>query len=237
MNTSNRLYLYSVHAPVPFVDGDRPPLCVERLTKRNLEGTAVLAALAFSAPNPPRLCWNESGSWLELPLALIPTMFVDEQDFLDAIPSIQQWLYEWSGSADRAPVLTPEWATTRDVSPEAVKRFAQGLETHLATTTTIRIEFCNSDGKPFLLKIPAKAALALPPPMPDDSVELQVASKELAHKYALPSGREIVILMDEKSDEIEIGSEPLHADPRRIRSKPVIHVKRMRALSVDRARG
>lgn len=232
MNAPNRLHLYSKPAEAPLAEGQRPPLCIEQLVRRDLQGAAILAALAFSAHKLPRICWDESRGWLELPLQLISPMFVGAQDFLDALPSIQRWIDAWSGSADRAPDLTPDWATTRDAGPETVRHFSQGLEKRLSKTTTRSIEFCDGGGRPVFLNIPATAALTLPPASPNDGAELQVVSKERALKFALRTGRAVIIPMVDKCGEIEIGSELLHVDPRRLRSREVIHVKRMRALSI-----
>lgn len=233
MNASNRLYIYSKPSERLLAEGARPPLRVEALFGRDLKGAVTLAMLAFSLNEKPRFCWNDSRGWLELPNTLIEAIFSGAQDFLRALPSVQEWLTNWSKSDSRAPDLTPDWATSRNVSSAVVKEFSRGLVRQLSIATSRSVAFCDYNGAESNLVVPAKASLTLPPTASDDAKELYVVSKEQALKFVLPTGREVLLPIKKETPRIEIGSEPLLVDPRRFQKKQVTHVKRIRTFPFD----
>lgn len=227
---NNRLYIYAKPTERQWADGEYPPVRVDLLTRWDLHGAATLATIAFSLTDLPRFCWDGSRGWLELPYTLMPTMFPDAQDFINAIPRIQAWLYGWSESAARAPDLSPDWATARKVARATVEEFSKGLERQLARPASRSIGFCDANGTEVRLFVPARAALSLPPIITDDASILQVARKERTLKLALATGREVMMPIGALSSTIDIDSAPLLVDPRRLRTKPVTHVKRVWSL-------
>lgn len=227
---NNRLYMYSQPTEWLWADGEYPPVRDDLLIRLDLHGAATLAAIAFSLDELPRFCWDPSHGWLELPHTLMPAIFFDAHDFINAIPSIQAWLQEWSESAARSPNLSPDWATTRGVAPEAVKNFARGLEHQLAMSTCRRITFCDPDGTDAMLNIPSRAALSLPPVVAEDTAVLDVEAKEQTLKHVLPTGGDVMIPIGALSPTMELASVPRLIDPQRLRKKTVTHVKRVRSL-------
>lgn len=233
MSSSNMLYIYSKPAERLLTEGERPPLRVEQLMRRDLKGAVTLAMLAFSLNEKPRFCWNDSHGWLELPHTLMSAIFSDAQDFLSALPSIQDWLTNWSKSDNRAPNLTPDWAVSRNTSSAVVYEFSRILLQQLSMATSRSVAFCDYSGAESMLVVPARASLTLPPKAFDDAKELYVVSKEQALKFVLPTGREVLLPIMKETPKIEVGSKPLLVDPRRFQKKQVTHVKRIRTFPTD----
>lgn len=226
----NRLYLYSQPTERLWADGEHPPVRVDLLQRLDLHGAAVLAAIAFALSEQPHFRWDGARGWLELPQTLMPAIFSDAQDFLSAVPSIQAWLHEWSQSAARAPDLSPDWAAVRKAGPAAVNEFSKSIASQLSKATRRCIALCDYNGAETALNVPARATLSLPPMVSNDNSVLHIARKERTLKLALATGREVLMPAGALSPTIAIGSSPLLVDPRRLRKKPVTHVKRVRSL-------
>ena len=192
----NRLYLYKGPATYLLGEDEHPPLRIDLLHRIDLECAAALAKIAFSLNEPPPMCWDDSAGWLELPRPLVPTIFRNATDFLDALPGIQAWINSWSASDARAPDLFPDWAMVRNTAPETVDRFSNAIQSNLSGPKRRSICFVYADGRDAVLNIPSRAALCLPPaPIASTSV-LIVERKEEAITLILQTGREVLALID-----------------------------------------
>lgn len=227
---NRRIYIYVKPIERLLADGERPPVRIDPLMRLDLHGIATLTAIAFSLTELPRFCWDEARGWLELPGIRMPGIFSDAQDFISAIPDIQAWMHEWSESASRAPDLSPSWATARNATAAAVKEFSKGLESQLSRSKSRSLVCCDASGTEAVLNVPAKAMLSLPPAATDGTSVLYIDRTELTLKLVLATGREVLMPIGARST-IATGSAPLLVDPRRLRAKPVTHVKRVWSVS------
>lgn len=205
---------------------------VDSLKPRDADGLAVLAAIVFSLPELPWFAWDCGRGWLQLPTALVTTMFNGASDFIAAVPEIGAWLDEWSKSDTRNPPLEPTWANRRGIAPATVKQLAKGLESKLAGPKRRSIRFCDPRGAKLQLSVPARAALSLPPTLPVRASTIEVMELEQATRCTTPAGREVIVLTAVGDDPPAL-NQTLRVEYRRLRKMPVTQVSRIQVLTPD----
>lgn len=208
-----------------------PPLRLDRLSQKSVRAAAEFARLVFVLPELPKICWNETHCWLDCFALRLDgigdPIFRDADDFLEALPLIQEWIDGWAHSFRRTPDSAPSWAIDRGLDDVEVERVASYIVTNLALDTKLAMDFCSAAGRVFALTIPPKATLRLPPTASVSKECEQVRAKEDFALWATAVGQGVLVPAELSSTQLQ----SLAVDPRALTTLKVTDAATIRPIT------
>lgn len=202
--------------------GARPAPCLRLLRLQHVLALIRLLLVVFPSRFPlrydqgkphiqPMVRVTDTMAFFPIAGEAVPFGFSSLAQFIEFVPSLNQWLQDWAESPARRPYLSPEWALTIGLGQHTTREFANAIFEKVAIRENQTLRVTDLCGHEATLVVPAKAQLHKPlVPNTKQNQRLRVKKVEDVRVATTPGGKKLAVRGDvsnlEEGQTVQIGT-------------------------------